>query len=152
MSILSIVLHLLIIHNLEYHRDELLYFSLGMHPAAGYASVPPLTGWIAFLMQNIFGYSLFAVRIYPALLGGALIFLVASTAREIGGSRYASFLSALGLFISIFFLRTYTLFQPVCTEIFLWTLALYIIIKYINTGKDNYLISFGIIAGSGIAQ
>jgi hypothetical protein len=147
LAFFSVFMHLAIINNLEYHRDELLYFSLGMHPAAGYASVPPLTAWIAWLMENIFGYSVFAVRLYPALLSGAMIILVASVARELGGTRYASFLSALGLLISIFFMRTYTLFQPVCTEIFLWTLSLYVIIKYINTKNDKFLIAFGIIAG-----
>ena len=147
LALFSIVIHLIFINNLEYHRDELLYFSLGMHPAAGYASVPPLTGWIAWLMENIFGYSVFAVRLYPALLSGVMILLVASMARELGGTRYASFLSALGLLISIFFMRTYTLFQPVCTEIFLWTLSVYVIIKYINTKNDKFLIAFGIIAG-----
>lgn len=147
LALFSIVTHFIFINNLEYHRDELLYFSLGMHPAAGYASVPPLTAWIAWLMQNIFGYSVFAVRLYPALLSGAMILLVASLARELGGTRYASFLSALGLLISIFFMRTYTLFQPVCTEIFLWTFSIYMIIKYINTKNYKFLVAFGIIAG-----
>ncbi len=118
-----------------------------MHPAAGYASVPPLTGLIASFMQSIFGYSVFAVRLYPALLSGAMIFLAASMARELGGTRYASFISALGLLISIFFMRTYTLFQPVCTEIFLWTITIHLIIKYINTRDDKFLIFFGIVAG-----
>jgi hypothetical protein len=143
----SIVIHLVFINNLEYHRDELLYFSLGMHPAAGYVSVPPLIGWVAWLMQNIFGYSLFAVRLFPALLGGAIILLSAEIARELGGSRYASFLSAIGLIISVFFMRTYLLFQPVHIELFLWTLSIYQVIKYINTKKDKHLISFGIVAG-----
>jgi hypothetical protein len=147
LTLFSIVIHLIFINNLEYHRDELLYFCMGMHPAAGYASVPPLTAWIAWLMENILGYSVFAVRLYPALLSGAMILLVSSAARELGGTRYASFLSALGLLISIFFLRTYALFQPVCTEIFLWTLSVYVIIKYINTKKDKFLVAFGIIAG-----
>jgi hypothetical protein len=147
MALFSILIHLLIANNLEYHRDELLYFSLGMHPAAGYASVPPFTGWIAMVMQRIFGYSVLAVRLYPALLSGVLIMLVASMARELGGSRYASFLSVLGLLISIFFMRTFTLFQPVCTELFFWTLSVHLIIKYINTQNDKFLILFGIVAG-----
>ncbi len=147
MSLFSVFMHLAIINNLEYHRDELLYFSLGMHPAAGYASVPPLIGWIAWLMQNIFGYSVFAVRIFPALLGGALIMLSAALAKELGGSRYASFLSALGLLISICFMRTFTLFQPVHVEVFLWTLIIYMIIRYINTQNDNFFIAFGILSG-----
>jgi hypothetical protein len=146
-SFFSVILHLAVINNLEYHRDELLYFTLGMHPAAGYASVPPLIGWIAWLMQNIFGYSVFAVRVFPAVLGGALIMLSAALAKELGGTRYASFLSALGLLISIFFMRTYALFQPVHVEVFLWTLIIYVIIRYINSNNDYYFIAFGILSG-----
>jgi Dolichyl-phosphate-mannose-protein mannosyltransferase len=147
MALFSIIIHLVVRNNLEYHRDELLYFSLGMHPAAGYASVPPLTGWAAWLMKSTFGFSLFAVRLLPALLGGALIMLCAAIAKETGGSRYASFLAGLGLLISIFFMRTYGMFQPVPVEIFLWTLSLYVIIRYLNTNDDKFLLLFGIIAG-----
>lgn len=147
MALFSIIIHLFSANNLEYHRDELLYFSLGMHPAAGYASVPPLIGWIAWLMQNIFGCSVLAVRIFPALLGGAMILLSAAMAKEFGGSRYASFLAGLGLLISIFFMRAYGLFHPVHIEIFMWTFSIYMILKYINTNNDKYLIFFGILAG-----
>jgi hypothetical protein len=147
LAVFSIVIHLLVANNLEYHRDELLYFSLGQHPAAGYASVPPLIGWIACMMESVFGYSVFAVRLFPALLGGALIMLTAAIAKEMGGSKYASFLTAVGLLISIFFLRTYSLYHPVHIEIFLWTLCLYLIIKYVNTEDDKFLLLFGIVAG-----
>jgi hypothetical protein len=98
-------------------------------------------------MQHIFGYSVFAVRLFPALVGGALLFLAASLAKELGGSKYASFLAALGLLLSIFYLRTYSLYMPVFIEIFLWTLCIYLIIKYINSKKYNFLIIFGVIAG-----
>lgn len=146
-ALFSIIIHLVFANNLEYHRDELLYFSLGIHPAAGYNSVPPLIGWIAFLMQSIFGFSVFAVRLFPALLGGALIVLVAAITLEIGGSRYAAFLSSAGLLISIFFQRSFFLFQPVHIEIFLWTLILYIIVKYVNTRNSNLFILLGFAAG-----
>ena len=66
-ALFNIVVRLLLFDNLEYHRDELLYFSLGQHPDFGYATVPPLIGWMAWLMQNIFGYSTFSVRFLPAL-------------------------------------------------------------------------------------
>lgn len=147
MALLSVAVHLLIANNLEYHRDELLYFTLGQHPSTGYASVPPLIGWIAWLIQAAFGNSVFAVRLFPALLGGALILLSASVARELGGSKYATFFTALGLLISIFFMRTYFLFHPVHIDIFLWTLCIFLIIKYINTSSDKFLLFFGIAAG-----
>jgi hypothetical protein len=34
LAIFNIFIHLLVIGNLGYHRDELLYFSLGQHPDA----------------------------------------------------------------------------------------------------------------------
>jgi hypothetical protein len=147
MALFSILFHLISATNLEYHRDEMLYFALGQHPSFGYNSVPPLIGWCAWLMESIFGYSLFAVRLLPSLLSGAMILMVASMAKEMGGSRYASFLASLGLMVSIFFMRSFFLFMPVFLEIFLWTLILLIVIKYLNTNSDNYLYLLGIAAG-----
>lgn len=147
LALINVSLHLFVVKNLEYHRDELLYFSLGQHPAIGYNSVPPLIGWISWFMQNVFGYSVFAVRLFPALLSGVMVILASLMARELGGSRFAAFLSAIGLMVSIFFMRSFSLFHPVHIEIFLWTLCIYFIIKYVNSQKDKFLILFGIVAG-----
>lgn len=84
LALLNAAIHLYFSNNLEFHRDELLYFSLGQHPALGYATVPPLTGWVAWLMQNLFGFSIFAVRLFPALMGGLMVFLVSAMAKELG--------------------------------------------------------------------
>ena len=134
---LNAVIHLYFSNNLEFHRDELLYFSLGQHPAFGYATVPPLTGWIAWLMQNIFGYSLFAVRIFPALMSGLMVFLVSAMAKELGGSGYSRILAAVGIILSIIGLRTFLLFEPVHIDLIFWTLLFYLIVKYINTSSDT---------------
>ncbi len=146
-AVFSVIFHLIFINNLEYHRDELLYFSLGQHPAFGYATVPPMIGWIAWLMQNILGYSLFAVRLFPALMGGIMVIVVAEIAREMGGTRYAMILAATGIVISIFGLRTFFLFQPVHIDLLFWTLIILFIIKYINSDNSKYLIWLGITAG-----
>ncbi len=147
LALVNIVIHLLFINNLEYHRDELLYFSLGQHPAFGYATVPPMIGWIAWVMQNIFGFSLFAVRLFPAVMGGIMVLVVASIARELGGSRYAAILASTGMIISIFGLRTFGLYMPVQLDLIFWTILIYLVIKYINTSSDKYLILFGVFAG-----
>ena len=147
LALFNVILHLVVSCNLEYHRDELLYFSLGLHPGFGYATVPPLIGWTAWLMQNIFGYSLFAVRIFPAVIGGLMIFLVSATAKELGGSDYSRILAGIGLLTSGFALRTFLLFQPVHIDLLFWTLSFYLIVRYINTSSGKYLILFGITAG-----
>lgn len=150
LALANVAIHLYFSQNLEFHRDELLYFSLGRHPAAGYATVPPMIGWIALIMQNIFGYSIFAVRFFPALMSGLMVFLVSAIARELGGSGYSRVLAAAGIFLAIFGLRTFLLFQPVHIDLMFWTLIFYVIIKYINTSRDSYLILIGIVAGAAM--
>lgn len=147
LAIFNVALHLYFGENLEYHRDELLYFSLGLHPAFGYATVPPVIGWIAWLMQNVFGYSVFAVRLFPALMGGVMVFLISAIAKELGGSGYARILAAVGVMVSGFGLRTFMLFMPVHIDLMLWTLLFYLIIRYINTSSDKYLFMIGLTAG-----
>jgi Dolichyl-phosphate-mannose-protein mannosyltransferase len=147
LALLNTVIHLVFSYNLEYHRDELLYFSLGQHPAFGYATVPPMTGWIAWLMKSLFGYSIFAVRIFPAIMSGLMVVLVSETAKELGGSGYSRILAAIGIIVSIIGLRTFLMFQPVHIDLFLWALLFYLVVKYINTEKGLYLILFGIAAG-----
>lgn len=147
LAVFTAIIHLIFSYNLEFHRDELLYFSLGQHPSFGYATVPPMIGWVAWAMQNIFGYSLFAVRIFPALVGAAMVFLISAISKEFGGSGYSRILAALGIVLSIFGLRTFLLFQPVHIDLILWTLFFYLVLKYINTSSGKYLILLGITAG-----
>lgn len=150
LAILNVGLHLYVSDNLEYHRDELLYFSLGLHPAAGYATVPPMIGWIAGIIQGIFGNSVFAVRLFPAVMSGVMVYLVAAITRELGGSGYARILAATGFLFSIIGLRAFLFFQPVHIDVFVWTLIFYLIVKYINTSSDKFLLLIGITAGAGL--
>ena len=147
LAIFNAAIHLVFSYNLEYHRDELLYFSLGQHPSSGYATVPPMTGWVAWLMKSLFGYSIFAVRIFPALLSILMVFLVSETAKELGGSDFSRILAATGFIASIIGLRTFLMFQPVHIDLFFWTLLFYLLVKYINTEKGKFLVLFGIAAG-----
>lgn len=147
LGLANVLLHLAFYNNLEYHRDELLYFSLGLHPDFGYASVPPLIGWLATLMQAIFGYSLFAVKLFPALMSGFFVVLSAKISKEAGGKNYAQILTGIAVIFTPFSLRTFHLFQPVHLDLFFWTLIFYIILRYINTQKDKYLILIGVIFG-----
>ena len=150
LSLAGICIHLIFYQNLGFHRDELLYFSFADHLDFGYFSVPPLIGVLAFAATRVFGYTLFAAKIIPALAGGALVWLVASLAREMKGSLYAQVLAATGLICSIIFLRSFSLFQPVFSDIFFWTLLLYLLLRYIRAEDKRQLYYLGIVTGFGI--
>ncbi len=143
----NIAIHLAFHNNLEYHRDELLYFSLGMHPSFGYASVPPLTSWVASLVQLVVGYSLFAVKLVPAVLSGAFLLLTCGITRELGGKTYAQLLTAVAVILMPMTLRTFHLYQPVCNDLFFWTLIFYLALRYVNTENGKYLIYLGAVFG-----
>ena len=81
-AIFNVAFHMFFYNTLGFHRDELLYFSLVQHFSAGYASVPPFVGTIAWLVIHTLGYSLFAARLIPFLLSGVMIFLIAAITRE----------------------------------------------------------------------
>jgi hypothetical protein len=149
-ALANVAVHLCFYDTLGFHRDELLYFSLGRHLAAGYASLPPFTGFMAWLMIRIIGSTLFAARLLPALFSGIMVFLVAGIAKELKGNGYARVLSAFGILVFPVNLRGFYMFMPVFFDIFFWTLVFYFILRWINTKKDIFLLLAGVASGLGI--
>lgn len=149
LAMISVMYQLAFYDVLEFHRDELLYFSLGEHLDFGYHSVPPIIGLIAYVSTKVFGYTLFAAKFFPAMASGILIYLSSLIINELKGGPFAQFLSAIGIMGSILFARASGLFQPVIFDILFWTFSIYFIIKYINTNLPKYIIYLGIVIGVG---
>ena len=150
LAALNVIIHLLVYNNLEYHRDELLYFSLGMHPAFGYATVPPMIGWLSAVLQWLFGTSIFAVKIFPALLSGAFTLVAIAITKELGGKTYAALLVGITILVMPFAERSFYYFMPVPFDIFFWALIMLFFLRYLNSGKDKWLILTGAMSGLGM--
>ena len=105
------------------HRDEYLYLAMGRHLRLWRMDFPPFIAIVAEGSRALFGDTLLAVRIAPALAGAALVVLAALLARELGGARRAQGLAMLAMLCSPLFLRTSTLFQPVVFDQLWWTLG-----------------------------
>jgi MFS family permease len=146
-ALTTIFLHFLPGFTFEYHRDELLYFSLCNHLDFGYATVPPMTGFMAFIAKSLFGYSLFAVRFIPAIISGLLIYVSSLMVKEINGSFRAQLIATVGVGTSMFLAMIYGVFTPYCFDIFFWTLTLYILARYINTNSNYLLLILGATIG-----
>jgi len=69
----KLLIHFLTNTRYELLRDEMLYFNMGEHLTTGYATVPPVSGFLAFLMHTIFGFSVFGIRFFPALMGAVSV-------------------------------------------------------------------------------
>src|SRR6185436_6756367 len=82
---LTVIAHLVCITQYGMFRDELYYLACSEHLDWGYVDQPPLSILLAWFARNVFGESLFAIRILAVLAGATLVLLTAAIARRLGG-------------------------------------------------------------------
>jgi predicted membrane-bound mannosyltransferase len=80
--LLAIVVGKLLVHLYGGHRygyfvDELYYLACSRHLDWGYVDQPPLIALITWAWRSVFGQSLAALRLLPALAGVAEVVLTA---------------------------------------------------------------------------
>jgi hypothetical protein len=145
-----LLLHFLTANRYGYFGDEMYYMACGEHLDWGYVDQPPLIALVAWLTRHLFGTSLFAVRLIPALAGFVLVWLTGLIARELGGGRFAQGLAALctacaGVYLILYHLLTMNAFEPL-----LWMACAYVVIRIIKTGNQKLWLWFGVLAGLGL--
>ena len=143
----NLCIHMFTSTNYELHRDEMLYFNMGSHPAFGYLTVPNVTGLLAFLVKNIFGYSVFGIRLIPAIFSTATFFIVTKTVKDIGGGVFALTIVSITFSLVPGFLLIFSLFTPNAMEIFFWSLAIYFLFRLSMTENQHLWIWIGVVIG-----
>jgi len=122
----------------ELQRDEYLYYQQGQHFDFGYLENPPLLSYLG-MISSWFGGSEAWIKFWPCLFGAATLVVTCLITAELGGKLFSQFLAALSI-ITGAYLRVHYLFQPNILDIFFWTLAIYFLIRYINSRNENYII------------
>ena len=157
LAIASLALHaaVLAVTPFGIHRDEFLYFSMGNHLRLWHMDFPPAIAILGALSQRLFGHTLAAARVFPAIEGAVLIVLAALIARELGGGRFAQGFAAFAVLASPMFQRNATLFQPVVLDQICWTLALFAIARVARVRADGGdtrtpWLAFGVAIGLGL--
>lgn len=145
----KLMMHFLTNTNYELLRDEMLFFNMGEHLSAGYATVPPVTGLLAFLMNRIFGFSVFGIRFFPAIMGAASIIIIGKFVRELGGGLPALIIACISYLLAPGFLLTGTLFTPNSMEELIWLLIMLVTFRMVKNEKPELWIYIGILTGIG---
>lgn len=133
-----------------YFRDELYYIACSDHLAAGYVDQPPLSIWMLAVSRSLFGDSLVAIRLFPALAFGSLVFFSGLIAREVGGRRYAQALAALATTIAPVYLSIFNFYSMNAFDILFWALGAWIVLRILNGGDERLWLWFGVVAGLGL--
>ncbi len=148
----SFVLHMIFNNRYGYFRDEFNYIICGNHPAWGYVDQPSLVPILTRGFRMVFGDSLRAIRLMPALAVSATIILSGLIARELGAKRFAVVLTAVAVLIAPLYLSDASLLTSNCLEPLLWMGCVYFAILAAKHNQPRYWLWFGVVAGIGMQE
>lgn len=128
-------------------RDEFYYLACAEHPDYGYVDQPPFSIWLLMAITSVFGKSLFAIRLLPAILSGASIFMIGLTTIQLGGKKVAVSIVCLSLLVSGIHLAYSTYYSMNVIDLFLWSVALFLVVKVIKNQKPIDWLFLGFVLG-----
>jgi 4-amino-4-deoxy-L-arabinose transferase-like glycosyltransferase len=149
-ALAKLLLHLAVITRYGYFRDELYYLASTEHLSWGYVDHPPFSIALLAVVRAVFGDSLPALRIVPALAGAATVFLTGVIARQLGGGRFAQALAALAALLSPVFLGTDHFYSMNALEILFWTGAASLLLVALDSGRTRDWLTLGALLGLGL--
>ena len=149
-ALAKLIFHIYFNNRYGYFRDEFDYIACGDHLQWGYVDQPPMVPFLIHICRAVLGDSLRAIRFIPAVASSLLVVQTAVLARELGGRRYAVWLSAICSVISLQYLSNGSLLGTNCLEPNLWMACAYFAILAIKRNDPRYWLWFGVFAGLGM--
>ena len=132
-----------------FQQDELYFIVAGHHLAFGYVDQPPLTPLINRI-TGFLGVSPTAIRIIPALAGGALVVAAAKLAALFGAGRLGRVLAALATACAPVVIGAVHLSNTTPLDLLAWTAVLLCVTTALLRHRPRWWLSAGAAAGVGL--
>lgn len=133
-----------------FFRDEFYYIACSDHLAFGYVDQPPLSILLLKFSRFLFGDSLVAIRLFPALAGALTVFLTGRIVKEMGGGRFAQLFAALCVLLAPLHLALGSFYSMNSLDVLIWTMAAWILVMWINRRDPILWPWLGIVLGFGL--
>jgi hypothetical protein len=140
------LLHLAVAGRYDIFRNELYFIVCGRHPDFGYADQPPLVPLIAAGTQ-LFGDSVWLLRLPAVLATVALIPLAWIFARVMGAAAWSAWFAALAASISPMMMGLSTITTTETFEPLTWTAAAFLVARAIVENRRRDMLWAGLVAG-----
>jgi 4-amino-4-deoxy-L-arabinose transferase-like glycosyltransferase len=144
-----VVLELAVSDRYGFQQDELYFLVASHHLAFGYVDQPPLAVLLA-RTTDLFGVNPTAIRILPALAGGAIVVLTARLAALFGGGRAARVIAALAAAIAPVFLGAMHVGNTTPYDLLAWTAVTACVATALLRDRPRWWLGAGAAAGIGI--
>jgi 4-amino-4-deoxy-L-arabinose transferase-like glycosyltransferase len=146
-AVAFVALELAVSARYGFHRDELYFLACARHLTWGFVDQPPFVPAVAWAASHLLGTTPTALRLLPALAGGAAVVITALTARELAGGRVAQMLAALAAATSPQFLGAFHLLSTAPFDMFFWSALTFLVLRFLRTGDERLWPAIGVVAG-----
>jgi 4-amino-4-deoxy-L-arabinose transferase-like glycosyltransferase len=130
-------------------QDELYFIEAGRHLAFGYVDQPPLTPLLD-KTTDLFGVSPIAIRIIPALAGGAVVVLAARFAALFGAGRLGQIVAALVMACSPVLIGADHVGNTTPIDLLAWPAVLLCAATALLRDRPRWWLGAGVAAGLGL--
>jgi hypothetical protein len=131
-------------------RDEFYYLACTENMAWGYVDQPPFSVAMLWLNKQLFGDSLFAIRLLPAVIGAVVVFVAGLMAKELGGKKFSQVLASISVITAPLILGVNSNFSMNSFDLLFWTLAFYLIIHIVKEDNPKHWLLLGVVIGLGL--
>ena len=131
-------------------RDELYYLACANRVQFGYVDHPPFSIYILSVWKSLFGEALFVIRIVPAIVTTATVFMIGLFTEKLGGGKVAIIIATTTYMLSPIFLGMNTFYSMNTFDFFFWITSAYIYLMIIQEEKQKLWIILGIVLGLGL--
>ncbi len=150
LALAKLLAHFTAITQYGYFRDELYYIACSRHLAWGYVDQPPLSIAALAVTRALLGDSLVALRLLPALLGAATVFVSGLLARELGGGRFAQALTAVAVGVAPVYLSLNHFYSMNAFDLLFWPAGMWLTLRALATGRAAFWLGLGVVLGLGL--
>jgi 4-amino-4-deoxy-L-arabinose transferase-like glycosyltransferase len=147
--LIKTAMHLIADSNAGFDGDEVYHIEAGKHLAWGYMEFPPLIGFISCI-QNLFNSdSIYIHHLFVHIAAALIILFCGLTVIRLGGKWKAVLLCLVCILSASCMGKTQNAFHPVIFDQLFWVLSFYLIVSFIQTNMDKYLILLSISLAFG---
>lgn len=129
-----------------FFRDELYFIVCGLHPQLGYVDQPPLVPLLSALSQ-IFGPSLFLLRLIPALFAAGGVYVTCLLVKEFGGGPFAQAFAAVVYLFTGVLMNFGMKVSPDMVGLVTWPLLALIAVRIVKGADSRLWLFAGVVAG-----
>jgi hypothetical protein len=145
-AIFVLIVHLAGNAHYGFFRDELYFIICGMHPQFGYVDQPPVIPLLSAVTQ-VFGHSLFLLRVVPALFAAGAVYVTCMLAVEFGGGLFAQILAALTFTFTPVLMSFGMKVSPDSVGLWTWPLIALLIVRIARGADPRWWLLVGAVVG-----